>query len=123
MMQLVIISLHIGGGRRLEIFDPADRRPVIGVLSKSGRPHFVFERLPWTVESDMQLFFYDFLLGIELLLGEGGGAHAIRLYLARVLPAIRRKGELVGGVVLPGEAVIRTAVLEHHVIAVAPLVR
>ena len=49
MIPLVIVSLHIGRGGRFQVFKPSDGRPVIRMLAKCRRPHFVLERLPWTV--------------------------------------------------------------------------
>src|SRR6266480_3193894 len=78
VIPLVIVSLHIGRGGSFEVFKPSDGGPVIRMLAKRRRPNFVLEHLPWTVESDAQLFLNHLLLGSEFFFGESGVSYAAR---------------------------------------------
>ncbi len=41
MIPFVVVRLHIGCRRRFQVFQPTDGWPMIGVLTKGRRPHFV----------------------------------------------------------------------------------
>src|SRR5262245_5509913 len=83
---------------------------MIGMLPECRRPNLVFQHLPGAVENDPQPFFYNLLLGLELIFREYRVTHSAGFDVERDLPTIRSKREVIRSEVQPGECVVCPAV-------------